>query len=102
MKTTFAIAGLSCDFWGAILLVYGLIRQQATVIRHIGEDSPSSQVRPWPQCIALWCAKRFLSSSDIMGANTEPLAESLTTLIWATVFLCLGFALQILSYTDWF
>ena len=94
-----AIAGLSFDFLGAVLLVRGLLRQQATIVRHITKkDTDQPRKRPFHKKLALSVAERWLSSRDVMDANPEPLIDSLSGLVWATIFLCLGFGLQILSY----
>jgi uncharacterized membrane protein len=93
-----AIAGLGFDFLGAVLLVRGLLKQQATIVRHITKDTDLPRKRSFHKKFALSVAQRWLSSRDVMDANPEPLVDSLSGLVWATIYLCLGFGLQILSY----
>lgn len=98
MKNAFSIIGLVLDFWGAVLLIYGLIRQQATVLRHISEGEYSREQRPLHKSFAVWFAKGVFSSSDVMDANSEPIVDSISALVWAFLLLCFGFVFQILSY----
>jgi uncharacterized membrane protein len=98
MQTVLAVTGLCFDFLGAFLLVRGLLRQQATIVRNTTEDTGDRSKRRLHQKIALSLVERWFDYRDVSQASTEPLIDSLSGLVWAALFLCLGFGLQILSY----
>jgi hypothetical protein len=98
MKTGLAITGLCFNLLGAFLLVRGLLRQQATIARNATEDAGNRPKRRIHQKIALSLVERWFDYRDVPQGNTEPLLDSLSGLVWAALFLCLGFGLQILSY----
>ena len=98
MHTVLAITGLCFDFLGAFLLVRGLLRQQATIARNTTQDTGTRPKRRLHHHIALSLVERWFDYRDVPQANTEPLIDSLSSLVWAALFLCLGFGLQILSY----
>ena len=98
MKTGVAVTGLVFNFLGAFLLARGLLRQQASIARNATEDAANRPKRRLHQKLALSLVERWFTYRDVPQANTEPLIDSLSGLVWAALFLCLGFVLQILSY----
>jgi hypothetical protein len=98
MKTGLAITGLFFNFLGAFLLVRGLLRQQATIVRNTTEGAGNRPKRRLHQKIALSLVERWFDYRDGPQATGEPLIDSLSGLVWAALLLCLGFGLQILSY----
>jgi hypothetical protein len=99
VKTVLVITGLGFNFLGAFLLVRGLLRQQATIVRRTTEDAGHRPKRRLHQKIALSLVERWFDYRDVaQAAPTESLIDSLSGLVWAALFLCLGFGLQILAY----
>ena len=98
MKTGLAVTGLFFNFLGAFLLVRNLLRQQATIAKTATEDRSNPSKRRLHQKIALSVVERWFDYREVPQATTEPLIDSLSGLVWAAIFLCLGFGLQILSY----
>jgi uncharacterized membrane protein len=102
MKIGLAITGLCFNFLGAFLLVRGLLRQQASIARNATDDATRSSKRRLHQKIALSLVERWFDYRDVPQATKEPFIDSLSGLVWAALFLCLGFGLQIRSYViDW-
>ena len=102
MKIGLAITGLCFNFLGAFLLVRGLLRQQASIARNATDDATRNPKRRLHQKIALSLVERWFDYRDVPRATTKPLIDSLSGLVWAALFLCLGFGIQILSYvTGW-
>jgi hypothetical protein len=98
MKTGLAITGLCFNLLGAFLLVRGLLRQQAMIARNATKDAGNRPKRRLHQQLALSLVERWFDYRDVPQATTEPLIDSLSGLVWAALFLCLGFGLQILSH----
>ena len=98
MKAGLAITGLCFNFLGAFLLVRGLLRQQATIVKNATEDGSNRSKRRLHQKLALSVVERWFTYREVPQATTESLIDSLSGLVWAAIFLCLGFGLQILSY----
>jgi hypothetical protein len=80
------------------VLVRGVLSQQGTIAKNATEDGSNRPERRLHQKIALSLVERWFTYRDVPQANTEPLIDSLSGLVWAALFLCLGFGLQILSY----